>query len=250
MNMTVTENLELSGKEGTFAVEVEWCESSRARRINLAVPRCGPVRLALPRGVGREEALCFLYKKQKWLQRMLARRLAESGVRVSCVGDYLARSPWVCIAGRVRSLECAETSHRPFLVHHEAEEVVLFRHRGGKHKEADLRALLRLLAAETLPAHVLTLARRTGMSVSQIGIRDQRSRWGSCACTGRLSLNWRLVLLPPALQEYIILHELAHRVEMNHSGSFWELLSKWDPESDSHDRALSREWSGLMDLAR
>ncbi|MDR2513211.1 MAG: M48 family metallopeptidase [Puniceicoccales bacterium] len=250
MSSEATESLELSGKGGVFVVNVEWRESPRARRLNLVVPRSGPVRLVLPRGMGREDALVFLREKREWLRRALARRPAGADAAVPLVADYLARSPWVCIEGCVRPLVCAGTPYKPFLLHRNVNEPVFLGHRRGEAHEADLRFLLRLLAAETLPRHVLALAQRVGVRVSELGIRDQRRRWGSCSDTGRLSLNWRLVLLPPALQDHIIYHELAHRLEMNHSERFWDLLFKWDPESGLHDRALRHEWGGLMDLAR
>ena len=60
-------------------------------------------------------------------------------------------------------------------------------------------------------------------------VRDQRARWGSCSATGRLSFNYRLVMAPPAVLDYVVLHELAHRREMNHSSRFWALVAAHCP---------------------
>ena len=102
---------------------------------------------------------------------------------------------------------------------------------GGRGQEAALQALLRKFAEQVLPPRVHELAGRHGLRVRQVHVRDQGSRWGSCSTTGTLSLNWRLVLLPVLLHNYVLLHELAHLTEMNHSDAFWNLLREYDPQS-------------------
>ena len=113
-------------------------------------------------------------------------------------------------------------------------------------EDADAETLLRKFAQRVLPPRALELARRCGVSTGTVSVRAQRSRWGSCSSGGALSLNWRLVLLPAELQDHVILHELAHRVHMDHSGEFWDLLNAWDPETGRHDRELSRRWAPLV----
>jgi len=69
------------------------------------------------------------------------------------------------------------------------------------------------------------------MNVTRVSVRDQRSRWGSCTAAGAISLNWRLVLTPESVRDYIIYHELMHLREMNHSPRFWacveEVFPRW-----------------------
>lgn len=67
-------------------------------------------------------------------------------------------------------------------------------------------------------------------TVNRISIRNQRSRWGSCSKKGNLNFNYRLVLLPPEVADYIIVHELCHLGEFNHSKKFWELVAKTIPD--------------------
>jgi predicted metal-dependent hydrolase len=69
-----------------------------------------------------------------------------------------------------------------------------------------------------------------GFVVKRISVRDQRSRWGSCSKKGNLNFNYRIVLLPPKVADYIIVHELCHLGEFNHSKRFWGLVAKAVPD--------------------
>lgn len=81
---------------------------------------------------------------------------------------------------------------------------------------------LRRRAAEQLPVELLALAGLHRITVARVSIRNQRSRWGACSSRGSITLNWRLILVPPAVREYVMIHELMHRREMNHSARFWK----------------------------
>jgi predicted metal-dependent hydrolase len=84
---------------------------------------------------------------------------------------------------------------------------------------------LRPQAERELPARLMELAAQHGYRVAGVTVRDQRSRWGSCSPAGRISLNWRLVQVPPLVRDYVLLHELAHLAVRNHSPKFWKALA-------------------------
>jgi predicted metal-dependent hydrolase len=86
------------------------------------------------------------------------------------------------------------------------------------------------LAAQELPVRVAELAREHRFVVRRVSVRNQRSRWGSCSRHGTISLNWRLVQTPIFVRDYIILHELAHLKEMNHSRRFWREVARLCPD--------------------
>ena len=87
-----------------------------------------------------------------------------------------------------------------------------------------------------------------GVRWRRISIKDQRTLWGSCSVRGNLNFNWRLVLAPPDVMDYVVIHELAHLREMNHSRRFWAIVAEFAPEYRRHRkwlhdncRALRRE---------
>lgn len=73
-------------------------------------------------------------------------------------------------------------------------------------------------------------AKRMGVTYKTIELRNQRTRWGSCSTGGTLSLNWRLVMTPPDVIDYIVVHELAHLIEQNHGEEFWQTVRKYVPD--------------------
>jgi predicted metal-dependent hydrolase len=87
----------------------------------------------------------------------------------------------------------------------------------------------RAKAERELPEMLLLLAEKHGIAVTRVSIRDQRSRWGACSARGSITLNWRLIRLPDFVREYIMLHELMHRRELNHSRRFWHLVASCCP---------------------
>jgi predicted metal-dependent hydrolase len=98
-------------------------------------------------------------------------------------------------------------------------------------------------------------AEQLGVTIKQVSIRDQSSRWGSCSTTGMLSYSWRLILAPPFVLDYLAAHEVAHLIEMNHSRRFWRLVEGICPDLarakawlDAHGSNLHRY--GLADQRR
>jgi predicted metal-dependent hydrolase len=82
-------------------------------------------------------------------------------------------------------------------------------------------AELRSRAAKELPDELRRLAALNGLTVSRVSVRNQRSRWGSCSRQGHICLNWRLVLMPDFVREYVLIHELMHLKRLDHSPAFW-----------------------------
>ena len=105
---------------------------------------------------------------------------------------------------------------------------------------------LRTLAREELGRRLQALAADHGLKVSGVTIRNQRSRWGSCSRAGRIALNYRLVQMPPHVRDYVLLHELMHLKEQNHSRRFWRLVEAACPDFRLAERWLRRHGPGLL----
>ena len=86
----------------------------------------------------------------------------------------------------------------------------------------------------------------TGGSFQRITIRDQKTRWGSCSARGTLSFNWRLMLAPPAVLDYVVVHELCHLTHMNHSPAFWALVESVCPDYRIHRKWLKEHGQELI----
>ncbi len=95
----------------------------------------------------------------------------------------------------------------------------------------------RNLARFVLNQKVVYYAKMMNVTYGRITIRDQKTRWGSCSSCGNLNFNWRLILAPEGVQDYVVVHELAHRKQMNHSPDFWAVVEGVLP-----DYAVRRQW--------
>lgn len=235
--------MSLRGMSRDFEKEVGACVtirvSRRARRIALRVMSGERrVELVLPRGVPRQLGLGFLTAKRGWIAARLdtlPRRvpfvegatIPVFGVphRIRREGDPGA--PKVAIAaGEIRVRPAPRDQGSRADPEAEAAEI-------ARHVRDHLIALARAEAARRARA----LAARLGRPVARVGVRDTRSRWGSCSAAGNLSFCWRLVLAPESVFDYVVAHEVAHLVEMNHGPRFWALVDSLHP-----GRAAARAW--------
>ena len=101
-------------------------------------------------------------------------------------------------------------------------------------------------AAEVLPEKVSRFAQQLGVSYGRITIRSQRTRWGSCSAKGNLNFNCLLMLCPEEVQDYVVIHELCHRKEMNHSTAFWSEVEKHCPDYRIHRKWLKDNGTSLI----
>lgn len=80
-----------------------------------------------------------------------------------------------------------------------------------------------------------------GVSYGRVAVREQKTRWGSCSAAGNLNFNWKLILMPPEILDYVVVHELAHRKEPNHSKAFWSVVEQILPDYKERRRWLKTE---------
>jgi predicted metal-dependent hydrolase len=100
-------------------------------------------------------------------------------------------------------------------------------------------------AKAELPARLLAMADQLGLAVRRISIRNQRTRWGSCGPDGHICLNWRLVLMPGWVRDYVLIHELMHLRRLDHSRAYWRLVAGACPDYQNARRWLRANGPGL-----
>ncbi len=101
-------------------------------------------------------------------------------------------------------------------------------------------------AKQILPGRAAHFAPFVGVTYGRITIRSQHSRWGSCSARGNLNFNCLLLLAPPEVLDYVVVHELCHRKEMNHSARFWAEVAKHCPDYEIHKKWLKDNGGALI----
>lgn len=209
--------------------------SPRARNVRLVIAPGKGLTLVVPPGFDASLAPGIVAGRLDWVNRHLERiasmpepeRLPPSSVELRAVERVLAV--------RYRAGDAASVSVRP------AGPSSLCVSGGIACRDSVARALrawLKREAARELGGMLHVMAARTGLGYSGLTVRLQRSRWGSCSARGGVSLNARLLFLPPELCSYVLAHELAHTVHLNHSPEYWSFLEEIMPEARLLDGRL------------
>lgn len=211
-----------------------------ARRYILRVLPDGTLRVTLPRWGSRREALRFVDDSREWVARQ----------RAAQAGEAAAACRWrvgaaVLVDGEPAVLRVEQRPDGMRLWCGEAHVPLQ-----GPCDPGDLRGpvtrWLRARARRELPAALRALAAQHGLRVRRVSVRNQRSRWGACSRQGSITLNWRLVQVPPDVREYVLLHELMHLRELSHSSRFWRLVARVCPHFQQARRWLREEGTRLF----
>ena len=206
-------------------VELRVRKSRRARRMILRVlPFGAGVEVVLPPGVAEAEGLDFSRRRAGWIESHLEEQPPRApfadGAEIPFLGENLIIRHCPQMRGAVKR-ERGELRV--------AGEIA--------HLSRRVADWLKARAREEISPCAHEMAEDLGKRVQRIGLRDPRTRWGSCSATGGLSFSWRLVLAPVPVLEYVVAHETAHLVEHNHSPAFWRVVEKLVGDSSEQ-----RQW--------
>ncbi|MFP4204177.1 MAG: M48 family metallopeptidase [Opitutales bacterium] len=237
-------NIALSNGE-TVPVDVRRRRGARYLRLRLG--HANQVLLSAPWHCPGKEIARFLRQNRHWVETHLA-----SAPEPRTLGEWLALHPQLTGSGDIFSvrLEWVVGGRSRYFFERGGSVIVLRVSPGEAGSEGSLLRLVRGFARDVLHCRVAYHAQRLGLRYDKISVRDQSGRWGSCSSEGGISLNWRLVLLSPPLQDYIILHELAHLSEPNHSPRFWKLLEQYDEARKLHEAELETLAPEIMRVGR
>ena len=196
---------------GGRAVEIPVRVSRRARKLSIHVDALRNVEIVVPLRTAQEEIDALLFEHRAWLERQLAKppktfHLGLQRQDVVWIGGFALPAP------RLPSLE----------------------------------AWYREQARIEITGALEREAARLDVTYTRVTIRDQLTRWGSCSKGGALSFNWRLIVAPPAILTYVVVHELCHRLRHDHSREFWELVEKARPTFAEERAWLSEHGPELL----
>ncbi|MCY7279546.1 MAG: M48 family metallopeptidase [Sphingomonas bacterium] len=199
----------------------------RARQLRLRLdPDNRRLLLTCPVRSSRKAAIDWAVGQRPWVESELAKlppgNPFEPGEQIPLEGIEV-RLDWL--------------PERSRLVHHDVDRLLCGGPRDGFGRR--IEAWLRRRARDLLSAETADIARRAGVSVRSVSIGDASSRWGSCSASGAIRYNWRLVLAPPDARRWVVAHEVAHRVHMNHGAGFKALEAElFDGDVDAARSAL------------
>ena len=200
-------------------IPVALIHNKRARRYVLRLRPDGSARVTIPRGGSIAGARKFAERSAAWLERAQQRLSAGSArPREWLIGTEIH------FGGELIAIKAGESGQILF-----GTETV-----NVKEPDSDLRRAIERhlwkMAANEFPPRVIERAAVHQVTVRRVTVRNQKSRWGSCSPRGTISLNWRLIQTPQSVRDYVILHELMHLRQMNHSVRFWREVESVCPD--------------------
>ena len=212
--------------------------SRRARRLSMRVFPGGRVEVVVPPGVGIPSIERFVAQHRDWAEL----RAREFALLVPEVGQRRPASIDLALLGQRWAVEY-DLAKRTAVVDR-GDGVLRVRTTHGTDRQAS-QALLRWLAGvavRELGARLDAEAGAIGIGYARMHLRRQRTRWGSCSSAGTISLNVCLMFQSPAVVRYLMVHELCHRVHMNHSKRYWQLVESFEPRWRALDAELLKGW--------
>lgn len=224
-------------------LEFEIRSSAKARSLRLKISARDGLVVIAPNGVERGRVMRLVASKADWIAERLSefdavRHLVSGAVpvrpqafdlpalgeswrveyrstRSQTVGARTDQAGRILVAGAIEDVEACQAALRRWLARH---------------------------AKVALSTWLANVAQQTGLRYTDLAVKNQRTRWGSCTAHGRVSLNCKLLFLPRELVRYVIAHELCHTLESNHSSRFWAHLRQFEPGSDALHGRMRDAW--------
>lgn len=206
------------------AIKVNLRVSLRTKRISIRISAASGVELVVPKKFNYDRAHNFLLSKEHWIKKQLSKHIPSESVPSGEIPIFGKIYQIVLVKDALVAVRLAEKS---ILVLENQAPIVMM----------DLKFFLRSLLKEEITIYADKISRLLNVKYKKITIKDTISRWGSCSIKGNLAFSWRLVFAPKFIMEYVVIHEVCHLIEMNHSPRFWKLVSNLCP-----DYLMARRW--------
>lgn len=217
----------------------DYIERSKRKTLSLTVLKNGNVIVKAPITMRDEIINRFIEEKQAWIRDKIS-SIKETQNKFE---DIISGS-MVMIYGNKYSVVKADI--KSVQTSDKFELVIPKKYEGEKHQKA-IQSWFKKLAKKVLSERLAFVEDRISLKSTSLKIGDSRGRWGSCNSYGNIILNYRLVMLPPAIIDYVIVHELCHLLELNHSKKFWQNVVKFLPNYEIQRKTI-KEYGFLLSL--
>ena len=217
----------------------DYIERSKRKTLSLTVLKDGNIIVKAPISMKDDIIYRFVNEKQGWIREKLA-KINENKTKFE---DVIAFKTFLLYGNRYRvvksQLKSIETNDKfEILVPAKLDDQKI------------MKAILlwyKKVAKQVLGDRLAFIEERIRLKSTALKLSDSKGRWGSCNSFGTIHLNWRVVMLPPKIIDYVIVHELCHLKEMNHSKEFWALVRKFLPEYEVQKKAI-KEYGFLLGM--
>lgn len=217
----------------------DYIERSKRKTLSLTVLKNGNVIVKAPISMKDEIINRFVEEKQAWIREKLS-SIKETQNKFE---DIISGSK-VMIYGNKYTVLKADI--KQIQTSNNFEFVVPNKFEGEKHQKS-IQTWFKKLAKKVLAERLAFIENRIGLKSASLKIGDSRGRWGSCNSYGNIILNYRVVMLPPAIIDYVIVHELCHLLELNHSKKFWQNVARFLPNYEIQRKNI-KEFGFLLSL--
>lgn len=231
----------------------EWytVQFTNRKTIGLSVSKDGKLTVRAPYGTSRLTIERVLKQKEDWIRKAMEKVIREAAEQNAPSDRYFDGALFPLHGGaaelvlyEVPDADDVIVALRPDI------RATLLTIRGTdltpERVQQAVNAWGRRYAKAYLEARVRKYADRLGITVGRITIRETKTRWGSCSSDGNLNFHWKLILLPEAICDYVIVHELCHRYEMNHGKAFWERVGSIIPDYRERRKKLKADEKRIL----
>ena len=219
----------LDGRSIAYTVK----RSNRARYIRLEIKPDSGLTAIMPRFYNAALLPEFLKAKRGWIISKLAKYSGRTGTR----GEPIIKDSIPYLGNNLRIVRRSINGNTEDITIEYNKIIINSRLDNGMLNKA-LENWYRLQAEKTIIKKVYALGEKLNLTYNRITIRGQKTLWASCSRKNNLNFNWKLMMMPESVIDYVIIHELMHLVEMNHSKRFWKLVADYCPHWKKHRKAL------------
>lgn len=214
--------------------------SKKATRISLRVIDRASLQITAPPRAKKEDFILLLKQNEQWIALQKAKFFQQKLMPSEGVLLFGRWYECIIISDSEKKAGCYLQNNQFFI------NTISPVSQAQKESEQLFVRFLKITAGAYLPPRLEHWSNIMQTTYKKITLREQVSRWGSCSSSGTIALNWRLIHAPTAVIDYVIIHELAHTQQMNHSPAFWAIVEKFDPAHRSHRGWLKREGKHLI----